>query len=190
MIDPESIAFDIDGVIADTMTLFIDIARQDFNFDQLKYDDITSYSLEECINMDKDVMDKIIEKLLTGDYNYPLRPIKRAREVILRLADGYGPLLFVTARPYPGPINAWLVKSMGLRASQFELVTTGAFEAKVEILLNRNISCFVEDRLETCFLLKENNISPILFKQPWNRQDHPFVEVSTWKELESLIKFQ
>jgi hypothetical protein len=47
----------------------------------------------------------------------------------------------------------------------------------------------VEDRLETCFPLQEAGITPVLFRQPWNRKSHPFMEVGTWKELESLIEF-
>jgi phosphoglycolate phosphatase-like HAD superfamily hydrolase len=31
MIDPTRVAFDIDGVIADTMSLFLDIVHEDFN---------------------------------------------------------------------------------------------------------------------------------------------------------------
>ncbi len=31
MIDPASVAFDRDGVIADTLTLFLEIARDEFN---------------------------------------------------------------------------------------------------------------------------------------------------------------
>ena len=58
-----------------------------------------------------------------------------------------------------------------------------------DILSERNISYFVEDRLETCFPLQGAGITPILFKQPWNRKNHPFIEVGNWRELESLIKF-
>jgi len=44
-IDPTSVAFDIDGVVADTMSLFIDIARDEFNLKNITYEQITSYSL-------------------------------------------------------------------------------------------------------------------------------------------------
>jgi 5'(3')-deoxyribonucleotidase len=60
----------------------------------------------------------------------------------------------------------------------------------VDVLSKRNVSYFVEDRLETCFSLYEAGVTPILFKQPWNRRKHPFMEVSDWRELESLIGFK
>ena len=70
-----------------------------------------------------------------------------------------------------------------------DIVATGSFEAKADVLLERNVTCFVEDRLDTCFLLERAGITPILFKQPWNRQPHGFVEVGSWSELEALIHF-
>jgi len=45
MINPASVAFDIDGVIADTMTLFLDIARDVFHINGIRYEDILSYNL-------------------------------------------------------------------------------------------------------------------------------------------------
>ncbi|RLC33004.1 MAG: haloacid dehalogenase, partial [Deltaproteobacteria bacterium] len=31
--------------------------------------------------------------------------------------------------------------------------------------------------------------TPVLFRQPWNREAHHFTEVNNWRELESLIEF-
>ena len=42
MIDPTSVAFDIDGVIADTMALFLDIARKEYRVNGICYEDMTS----------------------------------------------------------------------------------------------------------------------------------------------------
>jgi hypothetical protein len=70
-----------------------------------------------------------------------------------------------------------------------EIVATGSFDGKIDVLAERDITCFVEDRLETCFSLQEAGIMPVLFKQPWNRERHPFREVGSWRELESLIDF-
>ena len=39
MINPSSVAFDIDGVIADTMTLFFDISRDVFHINGIRYED-------------------------------------------------------------------------------------------------------------------------------------------------------
>jgi len=39
MIIPVSVAFDIDGVIADTMALLLDIARDVFHINGIRYED-------------------------------------------------------------------------------------------------------------------------------------------------------
>ena len=81
-IDPWSIAFDIDGVVADTMALFVDIARQEYNIQGLYYEDITNYSLESCVDIPSDILDAIVQKLLDGGHKNPLMPIKGAGNIL------------------------------------------------------------------------------------------------------------
>jgi len=190
MIDPAAVAFDIDSVVADTMNLFIDIARDEFNINGIQYSDFTSYFLEDCIDVGQDIIAAIIQKLLDGDYDATLRPFAGAPEVLARLGRDYAPVLFVTARPYQGPIGDWIRETVAIDPGAIEIVATGSYEAKTDILLDRHISFFVEDRLETCVSLVEAGITPVLFKQPWNRKNNQFVEVDTWHELEKLIKFK
>jgi uncharacterized HAD superfamily protein len=189
MIDPASVAFDIDGVIADTMTLFLEIARDEFNLNHIRYEDITCYNLADCLKVDPEIIETIVAKILDGNHRAALKPITGAPEVLARIEKNYSPVFFVTARPYIGPIDDWLINVMALNPAICDVVATGTHEAKAQILLARNISCFVEDRLETCYALRDAGIEPILFKQPWNREPHPFVEVGNWSELEALIDF-
>lgn len=189
MIDPASVGFDIDGVLADTMRLFLKIARQEYHIDHIQYDDITSYNLEQCTDIDPDIINAIVRQILDGTYRESLRPISGASEVLSRLVRSHSPLFFVTARPYPGPICSWIQETLSLEPALIEIVTTGSFEAKSQVLVSHRIKWFVEDRLETCFILRAAGVTPIVFKQPWNRQPHPFAEVGDWRELESLIEF-
>ena len=190
MIDPKSLAFDIDGVFADTMTLFLDIARDDYHINSIKYEDITNYMLEECLDIDTKTIDEIIIRIMDGGYAAELKPLDGAAEVLSRIGRNHGPLLFVTARPYIGPIHDWILKLLPFEPELIDVVATGSFEDKADVILSKGYSCFVEDRLDTCFLLKDAGINPILFKQPWNRRSHPFLEVGTWRELESMIEFK
>ncbi len=189
MIDPASVAFDIDGVIADTMTLFIDIARDEFGLDSIKYEDVSSYTLKDCLDIDEEILDAVVEKLLNGEYSATLKPIKGAADVLARLSVNYGPVVFVTARPYLGPLKEWIPENLRIDSALIDVVATGSFDAKADELLKRNISYFVEDRLETCFLLRDAGIKPIIFKQPWNRSNRDFPEAADWRELETLIDF-
>lgn len=189
MIKPSSLAFDIDGVLADTMTLFLDIAREEYKIRNVKYEDITCYTLEECVDIDPVLIETILTRIMDGTHKASLKPMPGATNVLTRLARWHSPILFVTARPYGETIYEWMQSVLPLDPNSIEVVATGSFDAKVDVLSNRNISYFVEDRLETCYPLFEAGVTPIIFKQPWNRKHHPFVEVGTWKELESLIEF-
>jgi hypothetical protein len=189
MIDPTTVAFDIDGVIADTMALFIDIARREYRVDGVRYEDMTSYLLADCLDMDPALIDVILNRIMAGEYASPLKAISGSSAVLSRIAGYRNPLLFVTARPHPGPISKWMNDMVRLAPESVQVVATGTFDGKAEVLLEHGIRFFVEDRLETCYHLKEEGIEPVLYRQPWNRESHPFIEVGDWQELENLIAY-
>ncbi len=186
-IHPSSVAFDVDGVCADTMGLFLKILGHDFGIHGIRREDITCYSLEKCLDVDENVILEAIRKILDGDYPFELEPIEGAVEVLTRIADISGKLLFVTARPNTGPVEDWLRDLIPSGTVEIEVVATGAYEAKAGVLLEKKVSHFVEDRLDSCFTLSDAGITPLLLAQPWNRERHPFVEVKTWNELGKLI---
>ena len=189
-IDPSLVAFDIDSVIADTMGLFLDIAREEYRIDHICYDDITNYDLTACLDMAPDIIESILKRIQNGGYTSTLKPVPGASEVLSKVSRYHRPILMVTARPYPGPIEAWIHLTLGLDASAVEIIATGSYDAKIEILTDRSVSFFVEDRLETCYTLHGAGIVPIVFKQPWNRAYHPFVEVESWRDIESLLDLE
>lgn len=189
MIDPNLIAFDIDGVFADIASLFIEIARKRYNIKGIGYNDITSYELEDCLNIDFEIVEEIIGGIIDGSDADEVKPIMGAPEVLTKLANNSGSLLFVTARTDSEPIFNWIANVLNVEPAMIDIVATGDFDAKAEVLLSRKKKYFVEDRLATCFYLQEAGITPLLFKQPWNREKHAFLEVETWTELEAMIRF-
>jgi 5'(3')-deoxyribonucleotidase len=188
-INPDRVAFDFDGVVADTMTLFLEIAKSDYAIQGIDYDDITCYALSNCLDVDEGVLHEISGRIVNGDYRQPLKIYDGAFDVLKRLAERHPPLLFVTARPTPGPVGEWIRENILADCSRIEVVATGSFEDKTAVLLERKITHFVEDRLETCFIMEEAGIVPVLFRQPWNRHPHRFIEVGSWAELACLIDF-
>lgn len=188
-IDPALLAFDVDGVVADTMGLFLDIATSDYRVSGVNYEDISCYQLSECIDMDSTVIDAIIEHLMEGSYRQPLKPFDGASEVLNRIAAKKSPVLFVTARPHPGPLEDWFAEVLQMPGECVDLVATGSSKSKADVLIKRGITHFVEDRLDTCFDLEQIGVRPIVFRQPWNRQQHPFEEVGSWEEISNLLAF-
>jgi len=182
-IDPGAVAFDVDGVVADTMSLFIDIARAKHNIHGLSKEQMTSYALDTCLPLEREIITDIVKDLLAGTYQSPLEPMPGAVEVLARLAQAASPLIFVTARPSAALIEEWLRRVLPLEPEKINVIATGTFLAKTETLLKLGRLWFVEDRMETCFLLHEAGIKPVVFRQPWNREPHPFLEVGSWQEL-------
>jgi hypothetical protein len=186
LIRPEQVAFDIDGVFADTMALFLEIAKKEYGINHIRYEDITHYYLEECLDIAPESIASILNYILEGDFREELKPIEGSCEILSALAHR-GPLLFVTARPAATAIREWVHDMLPGVPHAVEVVATGSFEAKGEVLKSRGVQYFVEDYLEACFALERHHISPILFHQPWNRHHHPFREVACWSEIGDLI---
>ena len=134
IIAPESIAFDIDGVIADTMTLFLDIARDEFAIEGIRYQDLRCYNVADCIDLEPVVIDSILTRILDGGYRAPLHPIPGAPRVLERLARRCGQVLMVTARPYLGPIGEFMRRLLPDDLNDMDIVTTGSFDGKAAVL--------------------------------------------------------
>ena len=189
MIDPAAIAFDIDGVIADTMHLFLEILKDHYDIHTVDYTDITCYRLDHCLDVDLAVLEASTARILDGRYRATLNPIPGASGVLRRLAETTGRVLMVTARPDAALIESWMRGVMDGQHPRTRIVATGSYDGKIEVLHEAGIRWFVEDRLETCHLLKEAGIEPVVFSQPWNQQPHDYLTVHSWQELEERIAF-
>lgn len=189
-IDPKKLAFDIDGVIADTISLFIDIARKEYAIESVKYEDISSYAVDSLDGLDPEMVLEIFTRIVDGDFTLPLKPFPGAAHSLSRLHRQTGALLLVTARPKKEAIRDWIKNEIPVPIDSIEIIPTGSFEGKIDVLKAFGITHFVEDRLETGFILNDAGITPIIFNQPWNRKSHPFITVNGWEDLEKIIAFQ
>ena len=187
-ISPQEVAFDIDGVFADTFRLFVERAKKDYGY-RFRYEDITEYDFATVIDIDERASDAIVQTLIDFPLESGIQPIDGSVKILTRLSQS-GPLLFVTARPNRTPIMAWIRHHLPqVDPNRIDLEATLTHRNKPDILREKGVRYFVEDRLETCFLLQEHAISPIVFEQPWNRKPHPFPVVKTWNDIAALISW-
>jgi uncharacterized HAD superfamily protein len=183
----DRLGFDIDGVVADIMTTFLDMAQERYGPHPFSYDDITTFYLEDCLGFDPSVVAALIRELIDRPHELAVEPFPQAVPVLSRLAEE-APLVFVTARDRPGPIQLWLNRTLApVPSRSIWVMATGDPDTKLHYLRAHAIQYFVEDRLETCFDLAQAGITPIVFAQPWNRKPHPFLEVAGWLELARLL---
>jgi len=168
-IDPGDLAFDIDGVVADTMKVFLDLAGKHYGLTWLTKEDLRAYDLYSCLDLDRRIIDELICLTLDDEHTLQIPPVDGCVAVLTRLAES-APLHFVTARIWPESIIRWLHQTLPhVEPSRIRVFATGDPEAKFHILQELRVRFFVEDRLETCQHLQERGIQPLLFDQPWNR---------------------
>ena len=183
----DRLGFDIDGVVADIMTTFLDMARQRYGPHPFSYEDITTFYLEDCLGFEPSMVSALIRELIDRPHELAVEPFPQAVPVLSRLAEE-NPLVFVTARDRSEPIQLWLNRMLAPVPSRaIWVMATGDPDTKLHYLRAHAIEYFVEDRLETCFDLAREGITPIVFAQPWNRKPHPFLEVSGWPELAKFL---
>lgn len=182
------LAFDIDGVVADTFRAFVATARTHYGI-EVEYDDITEYDFKKVIDIDESTLNEIIERILDDPLGIGIKPMNGAVKVLTRLMD-LGPLILVTARPDKTAILEWVQEHFQLNGRNGVCIeATGTHTEKLPILLSQGIKYFVEDRLETCYLLDEALVTPIVFEQPWNQKSHPFQTVKSWDEISDMIQW-
>ncbi len=186
-IAPHRLAFDIDGVVADTAAAFLRIAAKEYGAAHLSLDDIAEFEVESCLDLDPRVIRHIFQRLLEDPLGEGLAPMPGAVAVLEELA-GCAEVTFVTARPLRAPIEAWLCRHLGPRARRnFRLEATGDHDNKGGYLRRLGVDTLIDDRLETCAALAAAGFSPIVFEQPWNRGRHRLPVVRDWRAIRQAL---
>lgn len=188
-IEPSDLAFDIDGVVADTMAVFVKLAHERYGFTWLAKEDLRRYDLHACLDIAPGIVDELICATLDDEHTRQIPPMSGAPELLTELAR-YGPLRFVTARIWPESIVRWLHETLtDVDSSRIHVFATGHPDAKFRILRELKVRYFLEDRVETCEYLSQNGIQPLLFDQPWNRvpEADAFPRIPDWARLGDLV---
>ena len=188
-IKSDEIGFDLDGVIADTAEAFIRLACQEFDYCSFRLEDITSFQVENCLNIPPALVEQIFYAILKDSLATGLRPMPGAVETISNMT-AKTTVTIITARPAHQPVADWLYHFFpASTCNQIKLVATGDHDDKARYIRDHRLRYFVDDRLETCLKLAENDITPIVYKQPWNQGRHSLQEVSSWQEIEERLLF-
>lgn len=185
-IHPGIIGFDIDGVVADTAGAFIRIACERNGLAPIFRDEITEFNVASCLDIDPAVIDEIFLLLVEDPVGADLRPIPDAVQVLCEFSK-VAPLTFVTARPCKEPVAKWLLSVLGKDVFDgATLVVTGEHDSKIQYIKRLGLKYFVDDRAETCILLAKEDITPLVFEQPWNRGKHQLPVVQNWRAIKKL----
>ena len=186
-IQSNEIGFDLDGVIADTAEAFIRLACETFDYCSFRLEDITSFQVEDCLNIPTDKVEQIFYAILKDSLGTGLKPMSGVVPVITAMAD-QAPVTIITARPLERPVSDWLDHFFPSKTcKQINLVAMGDHDNKTRYIKEHNLKYFVDDRVETCLQLAATEITPIVYRQPWNHDKHWLKSVSNWQEIHNLL---
>ncbi len=178
----DSLGFDIDCVVADTMEAFIRLAHEEHGITVVP-EQITRFNVEECLDMETAIADGIFHKLMVDPIGYGMKMLPGARRVLHKIQH-HAPLTFITARPEEAPIADWLRHELGQPATaDMQIIAMGDHDGKGEHVKSLGISHFIDDRHETCEHLDTRDITAIVYDQPWNHGRHQLSVVRNWQDI-------
>lgn len=182
------LGFDFDGVIADTAETFIRIACERYGYCSFSRDDITSFELEDCLQLPYRIIEEIFTDILTDSIATELQPIKGAVET-LECFTKHATVTIITARSLEQPVQDWLERFYSDDARKnIKVVATGDHDDKLKYIHQHDLRYFIDDRAETCEVLARENITPFVYSQPWNREKHTLQTVNNWAEIRALVQ--
>jgi uncharacterized HAD superfamily protein len=185
-INPAELGFDFDGVIADTAEAFIRLACDRYSLCDITTEDITSFNVEECLNISPEIVQSIFLDVLLDSIGTGLKPMDGSMEVLSDLTR-QTKVTIITARPEPAPVHAWLESMLPQDVcTRIHVIAMGAHDNKVQHIKNTGLTYFIDDRAETCTQLDSEGIGAIVFNHPWNRRRHNLPSVSNWQEIRAL----
>jgi uncharacterized protein len=181
------IGFDFDGVIADTAEAFIRLACKEHGYCAFGREDITNFELGDCLPIPEILVQKIFTDILIDSLATELLPMPGAIRCLARFAENDW-ITIITARSLTAPVFYWLEHFCDESTrKKIRVVATGDHNDKVRHIHRHGLKYFIDDRAETCIQLAEENITPYVFSQPWNRNRHELRKVADWQEIESLV---
>ncbi len=187
VIRPECLGFDFDGVIADIGEAFIRLACRDYGYCSIAIEDLCSFQVEQCLPIDPAVVESIFASILEDSIGSGLKPITGAIETLTYLSR-QAPVTIITARHQLQPVYDWLDHHCPpATVNKLRLIATGDHDAKEEHLRACGLHHFIDDRAATCRQLAEAGFAPIVYSQPWNRNQHNLPSVANWSEIGALV---
>ena len=178
--------FDIDSVVGDLTTVMERVALEEFG-EKITRDMFTDFDLISCLPYEEDFIIKWVMRALDPHWTAKMKPYAGAVDVLTKVSENQ-PLYFVTARTDEAPIRKWLCRHLsGVPEDRIFVEAVGHSGNKLEVLLDLQLTHFIDDRLETCRVLDKNGIAPVVYEQPWNIGKHSFETVRSWEDICDIV---
>jgi uncharacterized HAD superfamily protein len=182
------IGVDIDGVIVDTVEIYLQYIYK-VTGRQFEQKDITEYFFEDCLDIAKEEVTKAVEMMFEEDVWGSIPFYDGALDALKRIGGEHN-LYIITSRPSVAKKTtlAWIQKH-GIPAAQTIFTD---MDSKLDYIKEHGLEldCFIEDRLEFALEVAAEVPQVLLMDRPWNREydnSNGLVRVKDWAEITERI---
>lgn len=181
-----TIGLDIDGVIVDFAAVMLPVLSEVCRR-QVTAEDICSYDISECLNLDDKSAEYVWQQTLGTDLLMDAPPVDGAVEG-LKALDGHE-IWIITGRPSTlrDLTESWL----SIRNIRYDRII---FDRVInKMMVGPEFDVFVEDFLEGARVIAETGVFTLLFNQPWNQSKilpENCRRVYNWPAIVNLINEQ
>ncbi len=176
------IGIDIDDTICNTWDFVIPYLSKHFKISSsvLKNSDKSYCEACNCTYLEYCKFAKKYYSIIS--LKYKLKP--NVRKILKKLkADGHE-IIFITARSINGFYDPYKISSKYLDKHKIpydKLIAN--VHKKAPICLEENIDLFIDDSINNCIEVANNNIPVLLFDASYNKKCELFKRVFSWKEI-------
>ena len=180
-----NIGIDIDDTIANTFNYLMPAVAEFYNMDldylkenKISYTTLTPKMKEQELEFAKANFDKLIP-------NTPVKP--DAAEYIRKIKKLGHKITIITARNNLFYTDAYKTSSEYLKNNGIEYDELICTFDKAGICKEHNINIFIDDSINQCNKVKEENIKTLLFVSPINESNEEHQKVYNWEDVYNYI---
>jgi len=172
------IGIDIDGVLADTHSVLMDLASEHVPIDE---EDRQKYGVQETKHGSDGLRNQVFEEIFEKGLIAEAPIIPGAAEKVNELYDAGNEIYIITARKknWEEQTKEWLKKN-GIK---YHKLIMGAGK-KGDVAKEEGIDVFIEDSSDNIENLEGNGIRAFVFSQPWNQDSHA-TRIEQWKNVKA-----
>ncbi|AVX20598.1 MULTISPECIES: hypothetical protein [Carboxydocella] len=183
-----NIGIDIDGVLADSVTQWLNVMNKYFGQNK-KYEELYTYRFEKVYNVTWEEMDRFFrtnQEILLSN----LSPIPNSVSAVKKLKIWGHKIYLVTARPrqYQHLTTKWLKEH---QVEYDQLIMTD-FQCKADYCQELQLKVFIDDSLDNAMAIASRGIKVFLYNAPYNQGHFPdnlqILRKNSWSEILTEVK--
>ncbi len=190
------IGIDIDNVISDTFSSYIERFNRQFDT-KITYEELSDfYYFEKYSGIEKEKVEMFVETLERDyEYHFSLKPYDEAVSVIRKWLKEKAKVHYITLRPtHMRKVTIDWLKKHGFFGKN---TTLDLYDEKKPHISNADYKKSIADRLGIDFIIEDAweiavvfTIPVFLIDRPWNRRANlpkNVIRVKKWQEIERLV---